>query len=345
MTVLRVNGVEGFLRKPDPAIAALLIYGEEGDAVRDIAARAVRKFAGSLDDPFSVTVMQDGDLASDPARLADEVQSISMFGGNKAIWIRGAEQGFMKAVLPVLEGKISGNFIVAEAGVLAKSSPLRTAFEKSPHAHVVALYEADAGEIVSLVEQLLEKDKLRIDQDAAHRFIELTGTSRGLARREAEKLALYCLGKQRVSLADVEAVCGNDTGADPDALADSVFGGDVEETDRLFQALVQGGTDAGRLVSVAHGHAMKLQDFKVAMERGVAVDQVLRQARPPIFFKRQDKVKLQLRFWGLGDLMTAGNTLGANVLAVRQNSNMGHAIANRCLLSLARQGLKLRHER
>lgn len=345
MTVLRATGVDGFLRKPDPAISALLIYGEEPDAVRDIAARAVKRFAGSLDDPFAVTVMQDGDLASDPARLADEVQSISMFGGNKAIWIRGAEQAFLKAVLPVLEGKIAGNFIVAEAGVLAKNSALRTAFEKSPHGYVVPLYEADASEIMSLVAQLLEKDNLRIDQDAAHRFIELSGTSRSLVRREAEKLALYCLGQQRVSVADVEAVCGNDTGADPDALADSVFGGEVEETDRLFHALVQGGTDAGRLVSVVHAHAMKLQEFRVAMERGLALDQVLRQARPPVFFKRQDKVKLQLRFWGLGDLVTAGSTLGTNVLAVRQNSTLAGAIANRCLLSLARQGLKLRQDR
>lgn len=344
MTVLRANAVDGFLRKPDPAIAALLIYGEEPDAVREIAARAVKRFAGSLDDPFAVTVLQDGDLASDPARLADEVQSISMFGGNKAIWIRGAEQAFLKAALPVLEGKISGNFIVAEAGILAKNAGLRVAFEKSQHAYVVPLYEADPAEIVSFVEQLLAADKLRIDQDAVQRFIELAGTSRSLVRREAEKLALYCLGRQRVTVADVEAVCGNDIGADPEALADCAFGGDVEETDRLFHALVQGGTDAGRLVSVAHGHAMKLQDFRVAMERGLGVDQVLRQARPPVFFKRQDKVKLQLRSWGLGDLVNAGATLGANVLAIRQNAALGQAIANRCLLSLARQGLKLRQD-
>ena len=43
--------------------------------------------------------------------------------------------------------------------------------------------------------------------------------------------------------------------------------GQVEEADRLFHALVQSGTDAGRLVSVAHFHAMKLQDFRTAMER------------------------------------------------------------------------------
>ncbi len=345
MSVLKAGGVEAFLRRPDPDIGALLVYGDEPDAVRDIAARAVGKIAGSLDDPFAVVALQDGDLASDAARLADEVQSISMFGGAKAIWIRGADQHFLKAALPVLEGKISGNFIVAEAGALSKSSALRTAFEKSPHAYAVALYEADSGEIAGIAEQILAKDNLRMEPEAMQRFMELTGTARGLVRREAEKLALYCLGQQRVNLADVEAVCGNDLGAEPDDLVDCVFLGHVEDTNRLFHALVNSGTDAGRLLSVAHFHAMKLQDFRIAIERGASADQVLRGARPPVFFKRLPKVQAQLRCWPLAELITAGHTLGAIVPQVRQNAELGEAITNRCLLSLARQGLKLAQDR
>jgi DNA polymerase-3 subunit delta len=345
MTVLRANAVDGFLRKPDPAIHALLIYGEEGDAVRELASRAVKKFAGTLDDPFAVTVLADADLAADPARLADEVLMLPMFGGNKAIWIKSAEQGFLKSVQPVLDGKIAGNVIVAEAGGLAKSSSLRAAFEKSAHAHAVPVYDAEPEEILNLASQVLAMDKLRMNQDAAHRFLELAGTARGLVRSEAVKLALYCLGQTQIGVADVEAICGNDSGAGPDHLADAVFGGDVEETDRLFQNLLAGGSDAGRLLSVVHQHAMKLQDVRIAMERGATADQALRQVRPPIFFRRLDKLKAQLRFWPLSDLVNAGHTLGANVLAVRQNSSLGQAIASRCFLSLARQGLKFRQER
>jgi DNA polymerase-3 subunit delta len=345
MTILRAAGVDAFIRKPDPAIAALLIYGDEPDAVREIAARAVKRIAGSLDDPFSVMVLQDGDLGSDPARLIDEVQSLSMFGGTRVIWIKGAEQAFAKAAMPVLEGRVTGNFIVAEAGLLAKSSPLRGVFEKSPHAFIVPLYEAETGEIAGLVEQMLAKDNLKIGQDALHRFIELVGTSRGLVRREAEKLGLYCLGSSRVSVEDVEAVCGNDTGATPDDLVDSVFQGEVEAADRLYHALIQSGSDAGRLLAMAHNHAMRLQDFRVAMERGINAEQAIRSAKPPIFFKRQNKVNAQLRAWGLAELITAGSTLGATVLAVRQNAELGQAIANRCLLSIARRGLALRQDR
>ena len=345
MTAIRPAGLDSFLRKPDPAIGALLIYGGEPDAVRELASRAVRKIAGSLDDPFSVTALLEQDLASDPARLADEVQSISMFGGQKAIWVKGAGEAFLKAVLPVLEGKASGNLVVAEAATLAKSSQLRAMFEKSPHALVVPLYEAEPGEIAQLVEQLLAKDNLRIGPDALARFMALAGTSRGLVRSEVEKLALYCLGNERVSLDDVEAVCGNDTGATADELVDSVFGGHVEEADRLFHDLVRAGQDPGRLLGAAHQQALRLQDFRIAIDRGARADQVLKQARPPVFFKRIGAVQAQLRHWSLADLVTAGTTLNANVLAARSNAVLAEAIAGRCLLSLARKARSLGQDR
>ena len=345
MTAIKPAGLDAFLRKPDPAIAAILIYGEEGDAVRELAQRAVKKVAGSLDDPFSVAVLAEQDVASDPARLVDEVQSMSMFGGAKAVWIKGAGDGFLKAALPLLEGKAQGNLVVAEAAALPKNSQLRTQFEKSPHALILPLYEAESGEIAGMVEHLLAQDNLKIGQDALARFIELAGTARGLARREAEKLALYCLGAERVSIEDVEAICGNDTGSTPDELADSVFGGDVEEADRLFHDLVRGGQDAGRLLGVVHMQALKLAEFRLAIDKGATADQVVKQARPPVFFRRQRLVMAQLRAWGLSDLVTAGSTLSANVLAARQNAELAQAIAGRCLLSLARKGLALRLDR
>lgn len=345
MTAVRPAGLESFLRKPDPAIAAILIYGEEPDAVRDLARRAVRAFAGSADDPFAVTALADQDLGSDPARLADEVQSVSLFGGRRAISVRPAGEGFLKAAAPLLSGGIRGNLVVAEAGTLGKSSQLRAQFEKSPHALIVPLYEAEPGELAQIVDGVLGDAGLHIGPDAVSRLLELSGSARGLVRREAEKLALYCLGQPRVSLADVEAVCGNDTGASPDDLADSVFSGEAEAADRLFHDLVRGGDDPGRLLSAVHQQALRLQDFRLAIDRGAPAEQVLRQARPPVFFKRQGLVQTQLRMWSLADLVFAGATLGAGVAAARRTAVLAGPIANRCLLSLARKGQSLRHGR
>ena len=341
MTTLKAQGLEAFLRRPDPGVAILLIYGEEPDAVRELAGRAVKRIAGSLDDPFSVVKLDDQDLASDPARLTDEVQSLSMLGGNRAIWIKGADQSFLKAASPILDGTVKGNFIVAEAGLLAKSSGLRTALEKSPRAMIMALYEAEDGDIAGALDQALGRFGLKIDQDAKFRFVELVGTSRGLLLREVEKLGAYAIGQSLVSLADVEAVCGNGAGADADDLVDAVFMGDAAEADRNFQLLVQSGFDTGRLLSLAHGHALKLQDFRLAIEKGGRAEQVLKSARPPVFFKRQQIIQSQLNIWTLTALLSAAATLAGAVLQVRQNALLAESIASRALIAIARNSRAL----
>ena len=59
----------------------------------------------------------------------------------------GADQAFLKALAPILDGTVSGNVIVAEAGILSNKAGLRPALEKSPRAIIVPLYEADDGDI------------------------------------------------------------------------------------------------------------------------------------------------------------------------------------------------------
>ena len=65
------------------------------------------------------------------------------------------------------------------------------------------------------------------------------------------------------------------------------------------------------------------------------LDQVVKQARPPVFFRRQRLVTAQLRAWGLSDLVTAGSTLSAHVLAARQNAVRTSWIS-RCIAFLRR---------
>lgn len=341
MSVLKASGLEAFLRRPDPQAGLLLIYGEEADAVRELAGKAVKRIAGSLDDPFSVVKLDDADLAADPARLVDEMQAISMLGGQKAIWVKGVTENFLKAAAPILDGTASGNFVVAESASLAKSSKLRDALEKSPRAMVVPLYDAEDSDMSATIEQAMKRAGLGIEPGARLRLMELVGSSRGLLLREVEKLALYAMGQQMVTLADVEAISGNGADDDTDDLADAVFSGELDDVDRIFTVLVQGGTDAGRIVMAVHAHAMKLQDLQLALNRGTRPEVAFKSMRPPVFFKRQPSFRRQLGAWDMQSLIQAASTLGDAVLQGRLNAAMAESMASRTLLSIARNARAL----
>lgn len=340
MGVLRAAAFDGFLRKPPADLCAALIHGADTGAVRELARRAVAQIAGSADDPFNVVRLDDAALASDPGRLTDECASLSMLGGRRVVWVTDAGEAFLKAVEAILAGG-GGNFIVAESGNLAKSSRLRTLFEKSARAFAIAVYEDDGDRVAALIESILAPLGLVLAPDAGAALLELLGADRGAARQEIEKLATYCLGAGAVRLEDVEAICGGSSSGDTDSLIDAVFGGEVENADSGFSSLIAAGTDPGRVLTLAGLHAVKLQSLKLDVEKGMRVEDALRAAKPPIFFKRHETVRLQLRIWDLASLFTAASALSTCTLQMRRTPALAETLASRTLLALARNGRAL----
>ncbi len=336
MAIIKADALDSVLRKPASDVAAILIYGADSSAVRDTASRAVKRLAGAFDDPFSVVVLEESNLASDPGRLIDEVQSQSLLGGNRVIWVRGAEQSFLRAAEAILNGSVRGNMIVAEAGSLAKGSALRSKFETASHLCILPLYDATADDSIAWAEAALAKLGFRIDRDALALLQESAGAGSAVLAREVDKLALYCLGNTNITAADVRAICGNASGVEADDLVDAVLGGDLVEADRYFQHLTAAGVDPGRLLSMAHGHVVRLIDCHRQVDRGLRIEQAVKSARPPIFFKRQAAVQSQLQAWELTTLLAAAASLNGAILQARLNAPLAESLSNRALLAIAR---------
>lgn len=344
MTALSGAAVDRFLHKPDPGILAALVYGPDLGGVRERASAIVRAVAGSLDDAFQLLRVSDDLLASDPARLADEQASLSLMGGRRVIWVTDAGAAFLKSVAPILANAKAGNLIVAEAGSLQKKAPLRVLFESSADAVAIACYADGAREIDALIAAEMRAAKLSIDDDAREHLSSLIGADRALSRQELQKLATYAHGSGRVTLADVEAVCGDAAEHSLDDLVDAVFEGDLESADSVFQSLLESGTAADRMIAVATQHAARLASMRIQMDGGRRSEDVVRGAKPQIFFKRQAGMIRQLGAWDLDGLGAAGSALGAATLQMRGEPDLGEAIAHRCLLALARRarGTRLR---
>ena len=82
-----------------------------------------------LADDFNVVRLHSSDMRDDPARLADEVNAMALFGGDRLIWIRGAMNDKPVAdVLPTMASDPPQNTtLIVEAGDLKKGSSLRKA--------------------------------------------------------------------------------------------------------------------------------------------------------------------------------------------------------------------------
>lgn len=345
MTVLKATSLPAFQRAPDKHIRAVLFYGPDLGNVREKAAGLVKAIAGSLDDPFQVARIEDDKLADDPGLLADEAQSLSLMGGNRAVWVRDAGSGFLKAAEAVLAANVAGNLIVAEAGNLDKKSKLRSVFEAAKNALIIACYADEVENIRDLIDQMLRAEGLSIDDDAREVLAGLVGGDRLASRGEIAKLALYCLGKKRVTREDVLAACGDAAGMSLDDALDHVFGGDLGEADLALERLLAAGTHPSVFLSAAARHVARLQRFRAECDLGKPAESVVRSARPPVFFSRVRTMVQQVDIWESADLASAGVSLQAAQRQTREMPQLEDVITSRAVLSLSGMAARNRNKR
>jgi DNA polymerase-3 subunit delta len=345
MAVLKWTGIEGFLRRDAAKSVAVLIYGADAGTVRERARQLVISVAGSLDDPFAVTRLDDAVIAADPARLVDEAQALSFGGGRRVIWVENAAGGLLKA-MPLLGSGPPGGLIVAEAGALAKSAGLRGLFEPAANLWIVPCYEDTAIDLERLIAEELDAKGLATDMEVRQALIDHLGADRRMSRQELAKLALYCHGRAHVTLADVEAVCGDVAELSANDLFNAAFDGSIADADNAFTRLRDSGLSAAGLLSMAASHAARLTRLRVEVERNGRTPQMaLRQARPPVFFKQQAALQRQVALWDGETLLAASELLGRATRDTRTTSlsAIGDQIAHRAFLSLARLALQCRH--
>ena len=71
------------------------------------------------------------------------------------------------------------------------------------------------------------------------------------------------------------------------------------------------------------------------VQAGGSIDQAMKAARPPIFFKHQATIRGQLQLWRPGGLATALSLLTEAELACKTTGNPDVAICSRALLRIA----------
>ena len=102
MVAVRSHEAERFLARPPPHIFLYLIFGTDAGLVTERARKIVSRAVSDPKDPFQLVRIGGDELANDPLLLADEANTIPLFGGRRAIVIESQGKAFVAAFEPVL---------------------------------------------------------------------------------------------------------------------------------------------------------------------------------------------------------------------------------------------------
>ena len=343
MAQKKAHEVDGYLTqfagRPDQPHRVFLIYGPDTGLVAERAKKLAEASGADLSDPFSTITIDADDAASDPNRLSDEAHTVSMFGGNRLVWIKGSTQkNFVAAVQPVLDLPPTDAIVLIEAGDLKKSSPLRSRIEKAGSAMALPCYQDQAKAIDALIDEELKIHNLSIEPTARQALKALLGADRMASRGEVSKLCLYSSGSGSITLDDVNAIVGDASSLAIDTIIDSASIGDIATMEHTFKRLIARGTAVFQIVSGLQRHFEMLHQAKAQMESlGKPASAVISSARPPINFQRKDAVIRALSSWPLAALERALVRLEKLSLETRSNAALAVPLTSTTLLAIAIQ--------
>ena len=331
--------IAAFLRNPPPPeLLAVVLYGPDEGLVRERARLLAGQVVEDIQDPFRVAGLTGPDLKADPARLADEAAAISFTGGTRLIRLRAAGDDCEKALETVLDGPAADALIVVEAGDLPPRSKLRRLAESHDRAAALPCYADDDDTVARLVEHAVRSAGARIEPDALAFAADHLGNDRITTRMEAEKLALYAGEGGTIALEDAVACIGDSAVLSLDDIAFATGAGNLAA---LSTALDRAAAETTAPVSILRAvgrHFQRLDAAQSLIAAGTDAQSVMTRLRPPVFFRRRDAFRSQLRRWPQGRILAALARLNRAEIDCKTTGLPDRAIAERALIDLARAG-------
>jgi DNA polymerase-3 subunit delta len=305
---IETRQVEAFLRKPDPRIRGVVVYGNDDGLIAERALALARTVCEDLKDPFRVVDIAGEALKADPARLADEFGAMSLMGGRRVVRVRPAGEESAAALENLVAATAGDALIVLEGGNLTPRSTLRTLAETEPCLAALACYQDNEAALDALVQGAARAQGMTVADDALEWIVERLGGDRGQSRSEVDKLLLFKSGdaSMTVSLEDAMAVLGDTAAIGQDDVVAATFDGNQVALDRALQRVFDEGGNPVQLVRAVQRHVDQLHLVAGHTAMGAPMEAALARARGlPRFGKRRDAFLRHLRLWPLGRLGTA----------------------------------------
>lgn len=329
--------IERALDKPGDAIRCYLLHGPDEAGSRALADRLGRAMAADAE-----RVDLDGaTLAKDPALLADEAASTSLFGGARWIRVRANGDEVTEAAEALLSAPQAGNPVAVIAGALKPASRLLKAALASPAVLAFASYAPEGRDADQMVAGMGAALGLRIAPDIARRIFDAAAGDRAIVGQELEKIATYLdVGDgppREVSAAVLDAIGAGEGESSSAALVDAVLTGQMKTAVEELKALSESGEDGIPLV-----RAMLRRLLQLAPLRAEADQSNLANATRTVFFKDKDAVAAALRRWNSPDIAMLVERITAAQGKLMESGSAGAAIASQELLTIARAAARAR---
>jgi DNA polymerase-3 subunit delta len=335
---MKLQGAEAkrFLAKPDPAKAALVIFGEDAMRVAMKRAEAVIALGGpKADEEMRLTRIPAADLRKDAAALIDAVKARGFFPGARVVVVEDATDGLSGTLQAAFDAWRPGDAnMVVTAGNLTGKSALKTMAEKHFAVICIGLYD-DPPTREEIEAELKRAGLAGVPNDAMTELLTLSRSlDPGDFRQTLEKISLY---KYRdtspLTPVEIAALAPATIETEAEELLDAVAELRMGEIGPVLRRLEGQGILPVTLCIGALRHFTTLHLMNTDPEGPASGF-----AKSRGFFKRRDRMMKQASNWTVRQIEKALSLLVETDMTLRSTSRApAMAVMERTLIRITRR--------
>ena len=284
-------------------------------------------------------------LKADPARLADEAGSISLFGGKRHIRVEPGGDEICEAVTALAEMPVEGNPVVVVAGGLRKDSKLVKLVTADPTMIGCISYVPEGAEVDRMAGALAREAGLIIAPDIARRLASACNGDRAILASEIEKLTLFvdaAPGHPReIGHEALDALGAAVQEGDMGRLVDAVLDGRINAIEAALAELAADGIEGIPLIRAILRRLLQLAEFRAQVTGAASISAVMASQGKSLFWKDKDAVNRQLSRWQPAALDTAITRLTDVERAIKASGTAGPILLDEELFAIGRAAQRM----
>ena len=264
----------------------------------------------------------------DEKQIKDEIENFyenilsgSLFENSKIIIINRASDKIVEIIQELINRNIASTKIIINADILEKKSKLRSLFEKKQDLICIPTYPDNNDTLSKLITTFFRKENITISQQNINLIVEKCNGDRNSLRNELNKVKNYLINKKKISSKEILKIINLSENYELSELIDNCLAKNKNKITNILNENNYNTDDCIIILRTFLSKAKRILKLAIQLEQNKDINKTINSARPPIFWKDKEIVKVQLNKWKPNQIKKLINDISNIELEIKNNYN------------------------
>ena len=279
------------LNKIEDSAVFYLVYGKN----EGLKTECINKILSKND--IKVFNYDEKQIRDEIETFYENILSNSLFESSKRIIINRASDKIFETIKDLVDRDLNNIKIIINAGILDTRSKLRSLFEKNKDLICIPTYPDNNNTLSELAAVFFRKEKISISQQSINLIVEKCGGDRNNLNNELNKIKDYSVEKKQITSEQILKLVNLSENYASSELIDHCLAKNINKTINILSENNYNSDECIIILRTFLSKAKRILKLAIEFEKNKDINKTINSAKPPIFWKDKDIIKIQLDKW------------------------------------------------